>query len=110
MPLAVPEVDVTAVAVVDDVVTELGVPTLEAARPAGGCAVADVTVIVWVTWVAGAKSALPDWFASRMHVPAPVKVTTPPVIEHAAAVDPESMVIVTGSDDVAEAVGVYVAS
>ena len=51
---------------------------------------------------------LPDWLASTMHVPAPVKLTTPLEIEHAPDVLELSMENVTVSPDVAMAVGVYV--
>jgi len=49
--------------------------------------------------------ASPAWLASRVHVPAPVKLTTPPVIEHTEALA-VSTVMATTRPEVAVAVGV----
>ena len=48
---------------------------------------------------------LPAWFASTLHVPTPVKETTPAEIEHTEEVE-ASMVKVTVSPEVVVAVGV----
>ena len=57
------------------------------------------------TWGAGAYVALPAWFASTTQVPEALNMTTPPLIEH-TLVELASMVKLTGSPDVAVAVGV----
>ena len=59
------------------------------------------------TWGAGLKLPLPAWFASITHVPAPVKVTVEPDMEHTAAAA-ESIVKLTGRPEDAVAVTLYV--
>ena len=60
--------------------------------------------VCW-TWVAALKFELPAWLASIAQLPAAVKLTTPPEMEQLALVV-ESMVKVTGSPELAVAVGV----
>src|SRR5262245_10613789 len=59
------------------------------------------------TWGAGANVALPAWFALITQVPVPMKDTVAPASEHTVLAD-ASIVIVTGSPDVAVAVTLYV--
>ena len=66
---------------------------------------AEATVKVCWTWGAALKLELPAWLASIVQLPAAVKLTTPPEMEQLAEVV-ESMVKVTGSPELAVAVGV----
>ena len=73
----------------------------------------EVKVIVWLrftekaccTWGAALKVVLPAWLASRVQVPGPVKLTTPPLMEQTLPLE-ASTVMVTARPEVAVAVGV----
>ena len=65
-----------------------------------------LTVKLCWTWGAAFHVALPAWLASRVQVPGPWKLTTPPpLIEQTPALE-ASTVMATGRPEVAVAVGV----
>src|SRR5664280_2690351 len=67
---------------------------------------AGLTVKDCVTWGAAEKVALPAWLASRVHVPAPVKLTTPPALIEHTEVPVVATELALARPEVAVAVGV----
>ncbi len=64
-----------------------------------------LTVMFCWTWVAAFQVPLPAWLASRVQVPAAVKLTSPPLMEQTDELA-ASTVMVTGRAEVAVAFGV----
>ena len=66
---------------------------------------AETTVKLWVTCVAAFQLVLPVWLALIVQVPAPMKETTPPLIEQ-TELDELAIVSATARPEVAFALGV----